>query len=669
MGIFLIFLLALNPSVIFASSSSTGKKLARKAEVELSKNPVEACKILEEITQDGSFRRLQNDERLEIYKMQIEAYRRLGQFQKQEALLQKLLGETAFSTDWISLKVLLGHSYLDQDKIMQALKVSKDLLRTPTRRLSNQDAIEVSDFHVAIERHREQKLYLAKQAFSKKNYPVAEKLYSYLFEASCDNFIPTLSKVGCKKHLDALTYRLALCYFLQGEYQKCASFLAKHPANDALFLHGLAEKRQCNFEKAYEIFSKIENPSDKILWETCYAAYKANKIERAKELLKQLDDTETSTMLEALVDIEEQNFKNAKRLLLLLNDQNLKYEVCWTLYTRGNSPLGLSIIESSYPECPFRSHVLFALGKFQELYSEFPDAPFAAESYYRSYPEELYASGDLQAIAHLKKMPSSYYKTPYGILGRFIWTKRESDESSQNKTLQEVVEILSSAIDDGYELKQALPDSFAIKIAEAESTRAALLFRLAQYEETAAKCKELKNHINGRGLHRLWQEASFLQSRAELLLGNETQAREELANLLEYAEKNESANGEAYFRALIELANLKARTGELDEAFALLAKAPVDGIKDELTLERLIAMSQLHRKKGEFDKAMMLLSTVINEQSASNLRIQAMYLRAELYESKGRRDLAFRQLQTTAKKGGEWGERAAKKLEDSYGYE
>ncbi len=673
MGVFLIFFLVLQNSIMYAYDSSTGKKIARKIELELAKNPIEACTLLEQLTEDPSFRRLQNDERMHIYKMQIAAYRRLKQFQKQEALIQKLLKEDSFSTDWISLKVLLGHSYLDQDKILQALKVSKELLRTPTRRLSNQDAIEVSEFHIAIERHREQKLYLAKQAFSKKNYPLAEKLYHYLFEATGDTFVPSLSKVGCRKHMESLTYRLALCYYLQHDYQKCASFLTKHPLEACLLLHGLAEKKLHNFDTAYELFAKIKQPSDKALWEACYAAFKANKIDRAKEHLKLLGDTENSTMLEALIDIEEQNLKNAKRLLNLLTDPELKYEVCSALYSKGKTPFARSIIESSYPECPFREKVLYSLGMFQELYTEFPDSPLAAESYYRSYPEELYVTGEIQALSHLKKMPETYYKSPYGVIGRIIWTSQELEESSQQKTLQEAVETLNGAIMDGYLLKDTNPESFAKKIVQAQCNRAKALFRLTYYDEVATTCKELKNHVDSmrsdKNLHLLWQEASFLQSRAYLLQGNEASAREELANLLDYATKNETAEGEAYFRALIELANLKARDGELEIAFSLLAKAPVDGIKEELNLERLIAMSQLHRKKGEFDKAMMLLSTVINERSASNLRIQAMYLRAELYESKGRRDLAFRQLQTTAKKGGEWGERAAKKLEDSYGYE
>jgi hypothetical protein len=184
---------------------------------------------------------------------------------------------------------------------------------------------------------------------------------------------------------------------------------------------------------------------------------------------------------------------------------------------------------------------------------------------------------------------------------------------------------------------------------------------------------ELKNESNQcLAHHDLWQQASFLKSRALMLEGQEALSREELSNLLEYSKVNGCEAGEPLIKAMVELAAYKCREALFDEAEMLLAKALVvqaKGASHEIMLEILIAKSQLHQKKGEQDMAMMLLSSVINDESASSLRIQAMYLRAELYEQKGRRDLAFRQLQAAAKKGGEWGERCRQKLEEKYGYE
>jgi len=680
---FLFFLLMLQSALLFAKSETRSSKalnIARTAEYELDRHSVEgttrAVAILEQLTQDAAFRRLQNDERIKIYKMQLDGYMRLKLFEKQLALLENLLQTAAFSPYWISLKVGMGHSFLAQDKILQAAKVTKELLRIPTRRLSTQDAKEISELHIAIERHREQKLYLAKQAYAKNSYEEAAGYYQYLFDALVAKaFSPTLSKTGSKDHFDLVTYRLALCYFMQKEYRTCTTLLKNHPTKSAYILHGLAEKRQNHFDKAYEILSLVENPSDKIVWETAYAAYKAGKLDKAKELLQKLEDTQRGAMLEALIDIQELNFKNAKRLILLLDDPKLKFEVCSTLYTSSKDPAALAILESCYPDCPFRDKVLYALQRYQELYTNFPDSPLAPESYYKTYPEQLYIAGDLQAIGHLKKMAKSYYKTPYGVVGRFIWTAFEREESTQPKILEEVIETLDSAINDGIELAPTMPPAFSIKIVEAEYSRLQAHFSLAQYDEVVTKCSPLKESIAKiapeEKLHLLWQEASFLLYRAHLLQANESRSREELVNLLEYAAAHNSEKGEAYVLALLERANQKMRDGDLESAFCLLNKAQIlqaDGVREDLGLEILIAKSQLHRKKGEIDKAMILLSNVINEKSASNLRIQAMYIRAELYECKGRRDLALRQLQTTAKKGGEWGMLAAKKLEDNYGY-
>ena len=45
-----------------------------------------------------------------------------------------------------------------------------------------------------------------------------------------------------------------------------------------------------------------------------------------------------------------------------------------------------------------------------------------------------------------------------------------------------------------------------------------------------------------------------------------------------------------------------------------------------------------------------------------------MFLRAEIYELQGRHELSLKQLETTARKGGEWAQKAQQKLEQVYGY-
>ncbi len=356
-----------------------------------------------------------------------------------------------------------------------------------------------------------------------------------------------------------------------------------------------------------------------------------------------------------------------------------------------------SIIERDHPHYTHRDEVLFFMGSamqsldqdakpvFSELVLDFPASQYAAEAYYRIFSEQQYAAYDIQAISHLKKMPKSYADTYFGVLAAFFIAAADREESPQNglspiqiKTLNEVVTTLNNAIDQGNALASTLSSSiqplFYARILKAQHERALTHYTLGNLNEVITDCDGIKNlivNMKEEKPHLLYSQAAFLKSRTLLLQGNESQAREELSHLIEYAANYKCEKGDALVLALIEYAAQKSRDEDYSAAFSFLNKAQIvqaTGCKEELLLEILIAKSQLHRKCGELDKAMMLLSSVINERSASSLRIQAMFLRSELYELKGRRDLAFRQLQTTAKKGGEWGQRASKKLEEKYGY-
>lgn len=324
---------------------------------------------------------------------------------------------------------------------------------------------------------------------------------------------------------------------------------------------------------------------------------------------------------------------------------------------------------------------------YVELVTKFPQSHYAPESYYRIFPEEMYLSGDIQAIGHLKKMPKAYNHSPFGVLATFCVARFEREECPQSslsttqiKILTETTNALTEALEKGKTLQSSMPPKmrrlFTLHMLNAEYEKAECHFTLANFTDVRTTCDSLKQSISQLPVeerpHLLWHKGAFLKSRALLLQGNESQAREELTNLLEYSANTGFEKSEPLVLALIELAEMRAREEDYDVAFLMLNKAltlQTESTNEELLLQILVAKSQLHRKIGELDKAMMLLSSVINEESASSLRIQAMFLRSEIYELKGRRDLAFRQLQTTAKKGGEWGARAAKKLEEKYGYE
>ncbi len=734
------------------SSSKTLTK-ALKADVELKKNTPEglfaATLILEEIAQDPSFRKQQVDVRINICTTLAAAYSKAKAFKKQEELLLQLLSDNAFKPYLIPLKVSLGHCYLAQDILLQTSKLTKELLRTPKRRLSSQDAEDILSLLSKMEKHAELKLTSANLAYKQKEYKTAQNLYQYLFEASKNRAFPlTLSKQNFKRFQEELQVRLAACYFCNGEYDKCLQVFAEQlpEKTSAYTICGLAEKMQKNYQKAFSIFSKVQNPTEKVLWEACFCA---SNLETSPELEKGLrrlfEENHTpcsnyvhffigkgrhdiaSLLIEIVLPVEKDpslietyhwlyilsSVPESTEKTLWLSDEFLqrypksdyfapvlhqKALASWKQNSQELAIFAFSLLEKHYPNFKARDEVLFFLGLlredkginaknlFYELFTRFADSKYAPESYFRYYPEALYASNDVQAIAHLRKMPKAYAHTPFGILATFyVATQNREDcpqkdlTESQTKLLQDTLTNLDDAILEGRKIVKQLPPKmqslFSLKILQAEYERALTAFTLAKFQDVAIYSDGLKADILALPAkerpHLLWHKASFLKSRAQLLLGNESQAREELCNLLEYAASSGFEVSEAHLLALCDLAQGKAREGDFDTAFRMLDKAieiQQKGLKTELLLEVLIAKAQLHRKVGEYDVAMMLLSSIINEKSASSLRIQAMFLRAELYELKGRRDLAFRQLQATVKKGGEWGNLAKKKLEEKYGY-
>ncbi len=904
--------------------SSKMLTIAKNAQKELNKGSSDGVQaaiiLLEDLSSDPSFRRLQPDVKIDIYNMLINAYECQKYFTKENALITTLLRDEAFKPYWINLKALMAKSMLAQDMLHKAQSVMKELLRTPKRRLSAQDADIVTSLYTSIQHHAEKKLRSAEILFQQKEYVKAATIYQYLYDATKAQVFPqTLSKISHNAFLTALSERLAVCYFLDEDYEQCLKALAD--SYKPCVIRALAEKRLSHLDAALIHFEQSKKDV-KTIWEACFSAYKSHDIQKAKELLQELPDSSGAHVLEVLINMEEANFIHAEKLiqanpnsylqglyhlhlglketacehlekaiqqkgpyqkealivlgatylelasssvsssvqevfldraealvsqpidlakiyflrkdsaklqkleqaaisddvryeiglyiadltgnfdavcdakhllkqsypkalvrsckqehidaafrllverkqldeqyevveelLLYLINNNQPEKACryleialpelttptyiekshWlyaisSVHTTSkaiwlceqflqkypdspyfadvvfhkalasykadddeNALEALSLLEAEYPHSSHRDEVLFFMGCiyqkraldarpfFHEVFTDYPQSPYGPESYYRYYSEQEYSAHNVQAIAHLKKMPPEYAPSYFGVMGMLHVAAYDLESSPQNSISGALINTLTTAIENGKKLFHTLAPKmrsrFCKRLLSAEYELAQGYYILAQYPEAQATSDTLKHDVfdlkEEERPHGTWLKASFLKSRTLLLQGNENQAREELVFLLNYAEAFECNAEEPVILALIELSKVAAKGSEYEQAFDLLNKAQklqAYGARSELLLEILIAKALIHKQMGESDKAMMLLSQVINEQSASSLRIQAMFLRAELYELKGRRDLAFRQLQATAKKGGEWGMRARKKLEEKYGY-
>ncbi|MCE5293636.1 MAG: hypothetical protein LLF94_03355, partial [Chlamydiales bacterium] len=361
-----------NLSSLPRHSSSKALTLARSAEVELNRPKNQglqtAITTLEELTDDQSFRRLQNDERIIVYNMLIDAYLRADMGKEAENLSAQLLKDEAFKPYWIALRVRLGNSLLAQENLSALAKNIKELLRYPKRRLSSDDAEAITTLWAKIERHSEAKRKAADRLWGLKEYAKAAKLYQYLFDSSHEHSLNnTFSKENHIAFIRDVSYRLAACYFLETNYEKALTTLTtSDPKTSAGYiLKGLTEKNLGQYNAAFCSFQKVVNPSDKVLWETCFAALKAGLNHEARKLLAKLPDLPASTVLEVLVEISDGHYDQAKRLIQHLNKDSSYH------YLQGYLALQLGAKETACKELeqailirsPYQTDALLQLGK------------------------------------------------------------------------------------------------------------------------------------------------------------------------------------------------------------------------------------------------------------------------------------------------------------------
>ena len=327
---------------------------------------------------------------------------------------------------------------------------------------------------------------------------------------------------------------------------------------------------------------------------------------------------------------------------------------------------------------------------YTELYTHYPESKYAPECYFRMFAENEYVQGDAIALLHLKRTPTALQKGPFWILTCFYIAqniKQECPEKNlsdaQILLMQEALKRYDIAINEAKTAPIFFEKiSYSARLERAK-TMVIITNSTTQSKESFTECLDYLGYLkellhkkiaetDDRFYYSLWQESSRLRYSAFLLAGEQSRAREELVNLIDYAKKWNFLQTDAAVFGICELATLHMQLREFAEAESLLTMAEAAHAENENRVPLLqiwITKSALCRKKQKLDEAMTLLSKVINDDCVSSLRVQAMYLRSELYEQKGRRDLALKQLEACSSKGGAWAEAAKRKLEVQYGYE
>ncbi len=339
----------------------------------------------------------------------------------------------------------------------------------------------------------------------------------------------------------------------------------------------------------------------------------------------------------------------------------------------------------------------------QNVYLRDPQSPYAPLAYFHLYSSRDYLRGQRKAIKHLKAMPVLFPHHPLIICAYYLMgldhTKDHVSEQDQLLYRQDWTAAIEdfqqaeSAFDDFYAKKSIPPDDLPYFIHiryQAQLERAQANLAIAR-QSTGGK-RQIYLEYAEEVFKQLIQEFTTPHSLAQQGMGNESsypkiwataelklaqtyeerekwhEARQILEASLTHYEQAGITHGDGLMRTWYKKGQLAQK--QQDELTALHAyleaeKATRDKVmlSPDEKLDLWIQQSMCYKALHQLDEAMRLLSKVINDDVISALRIKAMFLRAEIYELQGRPELAHKQLEATARKGGEWAQKAQAKLE------
>lgn len=347
---------------------------------------------------------------------------------------------------------------------------------------------------------------------------------------------------------------------------------------------------------------------------------------------------------------------------------------------------------------------------YRQVFEKYPSSSFAPEAYFILYSYRDYVQGDRAALKHLESFLKSYPLSPFAIhawylIGMDCKHDRKSPEGRwvRKKNLIAAIDAFQEAestfdilynqhrsrLMDASTLEQlifiryrsSLERALAnLEIAEgSQGAKRRIYLEYAEdvFQQLLNELKDpqhpLRPYIAYQDtFQQLEKEASFWLAQAYLKAGQERLADEVLGKMLKEYQDAKITRGYILSRSWYEKARIAMCQGNYNQAIQELNTAE-DAAKGNILspdqkIDLWIQKSHCYLALGDSDRAILVLSTAINDSSLSSLRIQAMYHRAEIYERQGRRELARKQFEATSRKGGEWGLKAKKQLDEKYGY-
>ncbi len=356
-----------------------------------------------------------------------------------------------------------------------------------------------------------------------------------------------------------------------------------------------------------------------------------------------------------------------------------------------------------------QQHIELKKEYLKQVYTQDPESSYAPLAYFHLYSYQEYMQGQRKPLKHLQTMPLLFPHHPllihaYYLIGLYHKKDLLSEEGKllRRRDWTAAIEAFQSAestFDElmGKNLISLAELSYYAHIRyRAELERAQANLAIAQ-SSTGGKKQIYLKYAEGVFKHLIEEFASSHSLAVKTLINSlssypKVWAEAEFKLAQTYEEKQCWEEAEVILNAALEhyrqaritqnpglmhvwyekgkLAQRQADDQSALQCFIEAEKATHDyqGLTPHEKLDLWIQQSFCYKALNQLDHAMRLLSRVINDDVISPLRIKAMFLRAEIYELQGRPELAIKQLEATARKGGEWAQKAQEKLEQFYGY-
>jgi len=487
----------------------------------------------------------------------------------------------------------------------------------------------------------------------------------HLFAQSADFFRKAFSQL---KEIDPPLAAAAI------KYQAIALQKGEHPAQASQLLEELMEIYPSHWKA-------MEHP-DEILY--------------LHGVFSQLQDKNDQAERSLTAASEGKHFGDvALKSLGDLYYKNGQYELAEKTYLR---------LVASFPQSPLCGEALFlsalcsdklqkdpsiARERRRTVFEKYPESSYAPEAYFTYYTYQDYLQGDKQAIKHLQNFVDKYPKNPFLIEAYYLigldskrdrksaagkWIKKKNlmeaiDAFQESETLFDTCDIPLEQMH-YYEAvrNQSTLERAKANLAIAEESQGAKREIYLDYAKTVFK--HLVDIVKAEDQFSLAQESAYWLARTYMQQQQHPQAQKMFSQVIERYRQANVTHTYYLSRAYYELGMISLQ--QKDYAAALKAFQSADQLNTLLNTEQKLDLwiqeSLCYSGLMQYDQAILTLSKVINDASISTLRLKAMWMRAETYEAYHRPELARKQLESLAKKGGEWASKAKEKLEKTYVY-